>query len=470
MYASTRLSNRPHSSYIKMSDFIRIQNSIIPSKNNETNRKDIDASLKSQSKFHISHFPDTTKQTQKEYEEETYIQNEIRKRKIDEMEHQFKLKQNELINAKAKKNLFENQDDIKTFHSQLLYADVLKEREYQMNISKQKKEIEKQINNRYYQQQLVNMEAFDKKEQQKAETNRQKRLHQMKIINEQVQAQKKRHVEDYQEKVIEGILINEAIKEGIEEDKIKENKIKEQKQQQKELFIKANEDLQKRKEERKRKEKEEERKIEQFAIKKQQMEDLKTKVAKDKFNEKQKQRQKIIDDQIENLRKIKSNEERVLQKQIKEAEEKKEKEEEIKQKRKNELRMQMEESINAKRKEKEEEKLRIKKEEKEFVDTWKKRMEQLNKDEQEERRDVRNRNKEVAMFQIKQMNDKKDKAIKVKEHDVELAKTTKVLLKDEHDDYFEYVNEWIKEYQKQGKDITPLLLEIKRYKKRNNIV
>ena len=76
MYASTRLSNRPHSSYIKMSDFIRIQNSIIPSKNNETNRKDIDASLKTQSKFHISHFPDTTKQTQKEYEEETYIQNE----------------------------------------------------------------------------------------------------------------------------------------------------------------------------------------------------------------------------------------------------------------------------------------------------------------------------------------------------------------------------------------------------------
>jgi hypothetical protein len=250
----------------------------------------------------------------------------------------------------------------------------------------------------------------------------------------------------------------------------KENKLKEQKQQQKELFIKANEDLQKRKEERKRKEKEEERKIEQFAIKKQQMEDLKAKVAKDKFNEKQKQRQKIIDDQIENLRKIKSNEERVLIKQIKEAEEKKEKEEEIKQKRKNELRMQMEESINTKRKEKEEEKLKIKKEEKEFVDTWKKRMEQLNKDEQEERRDVRNRNKEVAMFQIKQMNDKKDKAMKIKEHDVQLAKTTKVLLKDEHDDYFEYVNEWIKEYQKQGKDITPLLLEIKRYKKRNNIV
>ena len=103
MYASTRLNTRPHSSYIKMSDFIRIQNSIIPSKNHETNRKDIDTSLKTQSKYHISHFPDVTKQTQKEYEEETYIQNEIRKRKIDEMEHQYKLKQNELINAKAKK-------------------------------------------------------------------------------------------------------------------------------------------------------------------------------------------------------------------------------------------------------------------------------------------------------------------------------------------------------------------------------
>ena len=35
----------------------------------------------------------------------------------------------------------------------------------------------------------------------------------------------------------------------------------------------------------------------------------------------------------------------------------------------------------------------------------------------------------------------------------------------EDDDFIKYAEYWISEYKKQGKNITPLLLELKRYKK-----
>ena len=38
-------------------------------------------------------------------------------------------------------------------------------------------------------------------------------------------------------------------------------------------------------------------------------------------------------------------------------------------------------------------------------------------------------------------------------------------LETEVDDFMKYAEYWISEYKKQGKNITPLLLELKRYKK-----
>ena len=469
MNRSSKYKNRPKSSMITLSDFMRIQKEIIPSKNADQNRSEIDKALKTQSKFHITNFPDVTKKTQDEIDKENFLEAERRRRQIDLIESQYQQREKDLVNKKAKKNLFEGQDDIKTFNSQLLMADVLKEREYQLQIAKQKKEMEKKINDRYYQQQLKQMEEYDKNEMIKEEQAKEKKIQQFQIVEEQVQAQKMRNIQDYQEKQVEGIIAKQNILDGIEEDKKKEQEKEMQKKKQREQFIKANEDLEKLKIERRKKEKEEERKIEEYAIKKQQMEDFKKKVAKEKFDFKQAQRQKIIDAQIENLQKIKSKEEKILQKQIKEAEEKKEKEEAIKTKRRNELKKQMEENRAAKRKANEEAKLRTKIEEKAFIDNWKERMKQLDQDEKEEKEQIRQRNKEVQQYQLQQMKDKKMRATQDFEKRNEIAIQTQKLLKDEHDDYFEYVTGWINEYQKQGKDITPLLLELKRYKKRNNL-
>jgi hypothetical protein len=50
--------------------------------------------------------------------------------------------------------------------------------------------------------------------------------------------------------------------------------------------------------------------------------------------------------------------------------------------------------------------------------------------------------------------------------DQEDAYKTKIMLNNEQDDFFKYAEGWIREYYNAGKDITPLIIELKNYKKK----
>lgn len=468
MKQAPKYSNRQKPATITLSDFMRIQHEIIPSRSEEENRKERDMKLKTQSQFKISKWDNSSK-TQYPSEKERFIADELRRRQIDELEAQYQAHEKDKIIRKGKQNLFEAKDDIKAFNATLLHSDVLKEREFQQEISKKKKEIEKAIDKKYDKVLKKQLEDYDLKEQIKWEEEQEKKADQMAIINEQLQESKIKNIKDYQEKAVEGILIKESIKRGLEEDKKKEEEIEQKKKEQRDQFVKANEDLEKHKKAKIQKEKEADRKIEEFAIKKQQMEDMRKRVEKEKFDEKQRQKQKIIEDQSERLSEIKEREEQILNKQIKEAEQKKEMEEEIKQKRIKELKSQMEENRRSKREKNQKQKEKMLREEKEFIDSWKERMKQLDQDEKDEKKEKRQKNKELADYQRLQEKERKNKAIKEFEASTKNAYQTKAMANEEQDDYLEYVEGWIKEYHKQGKDIRPMLLELKRYKKRKNL-
>jgi len=102
-------------------------------------------------------------------------------------------------------------------------------------------------------------------------------------------------------------------------------------------FLKANQQIKLDKENKKLQEKDEEKIIEKFAIKKQEMVDLRKFKETEKFKEKQDRRQKMIDRQSEYLNSVKNKEEELLGKQIQEAEEKKVKELEEKKRKMEEL-------------------------------------------------------------------------------------------------------------------------------------
>ena len=100
---------------------------------------------------------------------------------------------------------------------------------------------------------------------------------------------------------------------------------------------KANDLLQDIKDQERQKELEHDRKIEEFAKKKEEITEMRRMREELKFKERQAVRQKIIDDQVERLRKIKNKEDEILNKQIKEAEIKAEENERIKQEKRAQL-------------------------------------------------------------------------------------------------------------------------------------
>ena len=240
-------ARRPRTATINLSDFMRIQKEIIPSKNALIERKNYDEKLKIASRGHILNFPDSNVKNFNEKQKEKFLRDEMRRRKIDEIEKEYQEKEKNLVNMKAKKMNFENKDDIKSFHSQLLVSDCLNERRFQEDIKRQKKEMEDNINKRYYEMEIEKMREYDKNEELKKKKEEMKKKERMKIIDDQIKEMKYKRIEEDQEKKVEGILMKEEIKKNLEEDKKREEEIRKNQKFQMEEFIKANEAIQKKK-------------------------------------------------------------------------------------------------------------------------------------------------------------------------------------------------------------------------------
>jgi hypothetical protein len=65
-----------------------------------------------------------------------------------------------------------------------------------------------------------------------------------------------------------------------------------------------------------------------------------------------------------------------------------------------------------------------------------------------------------------QMDIKRQKAEEEFIKEQEDAYKTKNMLSNETDEFLKYAEGWIKDYYNQGKDITPLILDLKNYKKK----
>jgi len=468
-YSHYKRKKRPTT--ITYSDFLRIKNEIVPSNEELERRKAYDERLKEISKNRAKKWPDSLemkKKYQLEFTKRKFLEEENRRRKIDEEEAKFQKIQNNLVVERAKNLLFMEQEPVKRFNATMMYSDMLKEREFQDDIKQKKKSINDLIEKKFYEQELKKMEEFDKKELEKKRLEELKKLERMKIVNEQLQESKIKRIQDYQEKIVEGELMKIAMKKALEEDKRKEEELNRLKAEQRQQFIDSNIELEKLKEEKRKKELEEDKKIEEFAFKKQQLEDLRKKVENDKFKEKQAQRQKLIDAQIEYLTNLKNKEDARIEKSIKESEEKKQAEEKKKQDRFNMLQAEIKQQREDVKRKKEEQKLKEKNEDMKFVEEWKNKMKLLEQQERDEKIAKKIRDKNLAEYQRLQLEEKKRIAkadfYKLNED----AYKIKYQLGKEDDDFIKYAEYWIREYKKQGKNINPMLLELKSYKKQNN--
>ena len=467
-----RPRNYKHPAYITLSDFMRIQNEINPINAEYENRKAYEKKLKKLSIAKSKNWKDSLEMKKKnefEMAKKRFLEDERRRRFLDEEEKKYQNMQNDIIIQKARKQLFEEQDAVKSFNSKLLFVDTLKERDYQKEIFNRKKQLNDMINQRFYENQKKKLDEYDKKLELKKLLEEEKRKEQMKIMKEQLQESKIKIIQDYQERLVEGRLMKLNMEKAIEEDKkMAELKEKKKKEIQKEYF-EANERLRQEREAQKEKELAEEKKIELFAIKKQQRDDLRKKVEDQKINDKLDMHQKMIDLQLNNLIKIQKEKEeafnRAMEANSKAKEEQGEEQEKLNLEKKNKILKEIKEHMLNSIKEKEDKRLKEKQEDLNYIEEFKKKLAFLETEDKNEMMDRRRREKDLADYRRLQTEEKRRIAMKDFEQINEDNYKQLKRLEMEDDDFIKYAEEWIREYKKKGKNITPLLLELKRYKK-----
>ena len=125
----------------------------------------------------------------------------------------------------------------------------------------------------------------------------------------------------------------------------------------------------------------------------------------------------------------------------------------------------MKEQLIADRERKLQEKIKTKEEDMKYIDDYKRKLKFMEDSEKEEMNQKRKKNKDLAEYQKLQYEEKKRKALDMFEKFNEDQYKNLKRLEIEDDDFIKYAEYWINEYKSQGKNINPLMLELKRYKK-----
>ena len=123
---------------------------------------------------------------------------------------------------KANKAMHDNQDQVKAFHSKMLLADVMQEREAQEELKQQKKNQEKNIDAQWHEAELEQLEEFDEKTRTKLEQTYKSKMQNAQVIKKQLHDFKIKAIKRYKEERLEGELIKRQTQSDLEKEREKE--------------------------------------------------------------------------------------------------------------------------------------------------------------------------------------------------------------------------------------------------------
>ena len=459
-------------SVISLSSLREIQNIITPVPTKAELRKSVDNEIKKLSDARVSQWKNTIKNASKiklEKERAEFIKKETYRQKLDEEERKYQNMRYNLTLQKAHDYYFNSKDIVKTFNTSMFLSDILHEREKQIEINKSRKlQKEKEEANWVLKgkQQMVEAEL---KELEKKKLRKIKSEAEMNILKQQFNNVKYKRLLEMQDNYIEGEMIKKQARMDILRERKNREMVKLAQIKQNEEFVKLNEELKKEVEKRKQKELEEDKKIELEAKKKEKMENIKKQKEQEKFNEKLKRQQKLIDVQYENLKRIKEEQEKRVNKEIEIRMAREENEEKIKIEKRNKLLKDIEEQRLENLKRREENRMKQKMEEMNEIEEIRRK---INEEREKEKNEYLMRKKKVKDLHEHyrhQIEEKKKKAL----NDFIIEKRdglqNREMINKEEEEFFKFAEEKIKSYHEQGKNIVPMLLELKKYKKNNSL-
>lgn len=156
----------------------------------------------------------------------------------------------------------------------------------------------------------------------------------------------------------------------------------------------------------------------------------------------------------------------MLNKQVAEAEDKANRLFEDQQRRKFEMKQAIERSRALQIEKRQAARVAEKKEEKEFAEFWRVRNEELQMAEQQEKDEERQRAHELVAFLQKQSSAKHEAVVKEFKDNNQASLQAQALLDQQEKNFYSYAERCISEWQAQGKNVKPLIMELKNYRKR----
>ena len=155
-----------------------------------------------------------------------------------------------------------------------------------------------------------------------------------------------------------------------------------------------------------------------------------------------------------------------MEKHLQASNDKKEEENRIKKEQHDKLLSEMNESREKARQKKEEERRKNREEDIKYIEDYKLQMEKLKEEDEKEKEMRRIKERDLAQYQ-KLQNEEKKRIIM--DEFVRMNKDSYLNLKrleNENDDFIKYAEYQIEKYKSQGKNVLPLLIELKKYKQK----
>ena len=459
-------------SIISLTNLREIQNIIDPVPTKAELRKTLDLKLRKISQERLSHWKDAIQnsyQLKLEKDKNDFLKKEQLRQKIDEEERKYQNMRYNLNLQKVKDYYFNSKDLVKSFNSSMFYSDTLKERDKQIELNKSIKLQKEKEEENWLQKEKEKMIQLEMKELENKKLRRNKSEAEMNIIRKQFEEAKFKKLLEIQDNYIEGEIIKNEAKRALMEEQKRKEMVKLAKIKQNEEFIKLNEEVKKSIEKRKMKEMEDDRLIEMHAKYKEELESLKKRKEQEKFEEKQRKQQQLIDIQFENLKKIKEKQKKKVNKDVAIKMAKDDNEEKAKMEKRNKILKEIEDHRLDTIKRKEEKKLKEKIEEMNEIEEIRKKIIQEREKKKNEYLYKRKKVKDLHEYYKKQVEEKKKIAFNDFVFERKSGLYNKELINREEDEFLKYAEENIKKYQEQGKNIMPMLLELKKYKKQNNL-
>jgi len=385
---------------------------------------------------------------------------------IDKEEEALQAEKRRLAIERANKMLYDSTDRVKSLHSKLMLADVMEERERQIEVKQHMRMREVEADERWYQKQQHAIRRMDAEEDLRDEEEMVKRFEVGRVRQAQIDQQKAEQSDKLAELQREGEMMKAmALADAEAEQHQSMEEMEREKRARAEVVEANNYLLKKRAEDQELQEAEEARMLDYAASKERDLLERRDREEK-RFRERQAWRQQLIDRQVAKLTDLNAANNSRLEKQAMEVQAKATAaRQKLDEQKKNEL-LVMHMSRQQQMRWKKERRTQQEADDKHYAGELKKLNVQLREEEAMAIRDKFERNKQRDAFLLRQMAEKSQNKEEDKLEEMYEAEVTKQWGQDDDAIFDQYAQMCLDEYVAAGKDPKPIELVMKKIKNR----